>query len=610
MPLGNLPEEAKKIWERVYREARRNGDSQATAAKKAWGAVAQAGWRKQKDGTWVKEAVSRNNPDGQKSDALANEMNGLVEFSLYITKASIDNGVMRWAAVSSDTEYDLYGERMSLELYRDFLKYVSGEKQLAQPYQEMFYSDYWRGGMPYVSIAHYPDLNGKAVPGEVQQVYIDGNKLKARGILYDTPLGIAVYRSLQEDKNKKPEEKIRISIGFIDLGHKHGEGGAIWTRISPYSICPQCMNGEGGKIYVNGSLVHLALTRVPVNQRTEIQLEKSEAFEEKADMARKTRKEDAASIIGEEEAQKIEEAQRAMKSRSLTEEEVRQNVMIEMSDVEDETKELVAESEAELEKPEKTNETITPAPVYTKSDTTDNAAANDDGGGGANAPSAPDISDIHDIPENWIAEIREAITAGMQAELDKLENIKSEIQEIQKSLSAFTAQSQAPVAQHDLQPAIDALLQKVDNSIGLPDVEKANILNPALQELGEAITTYIQQKQLERKSAASADDAQDTENQEDNSRAIKSKILDELKQLVQPIASELKSLNERIGMLEAKSTVAQPVTGSRIPERRTYTVSPQMPQMQQIREQVASTQTQNAKPPSLREIVRKSVGIQ
>ena len=85
MPTGNLPEAAKKLYERVYQEAKKGsckGDEEC-AAKRAWGAVRQAGWRKSKDGEWHKEE-------------------SLAEFSLVIVKASLDKatGEMRWNAVA------------------------------------------------------------------------------------------------------------------------------------------------------------------------------------------------------------------------------------------------------------------------------------------------------------------------------------------------------------------------------------------------------------------------------------------------------------------------------------------------------------------------------
>jgi hypothetical protein len=166
--------------------------------------------------------------------------------------------------------------------------------------------------MPYLSIAHYKagepvEINGiktkgKNVPGTVEAIYVDGNKLKSKGTLDDTPLGRQVFESLCDDLYRKKSGDtehlpVRISIGFLDLEHKHvaQQGGQefLFTRSALGQICPLCEQGIGGKIYLKGQLVHLALTRVPVNTRTEMIAEKSmtEIIQ--------TKKDDAKSIIKE-----------------------------------------------------------------------------------------------------------------------------------------------------------------------------------------------------------------------------------------------------------------------------------------------------------------------
>src|SRR5687768_17603081 len=178
----------------------------------------------------------------------------LAQASMYITKATHDGKVMRWAATNSDTDKDSYAERMSLDLYQDFIFNIKNDVPVPEIFRNEVCSEFWDGGMPYVSVSHYPDLNGEAVPGEPIQLYVEGNgekaKLKAKGILYDSPLGHAVWRSLKEDKHKNPEEKIRISIGFLDLAHKHGEDGDLFVREGLHSVCSQCLEGVGEKIYV------------------------------------------------------------------------------------------------------------------------------------------------------------------------------------------------------------------------------------------------------------------------------------------------------------------------------------------------------------------------
>ena len=115
---------------------------------------------------------------------------------MLISKASLYNGEMRWSAVNSDTDWDLYGERMTLELYKSMISKIKSNVPPPEPFAELVTSDYWKGGMPYLSIAHYSDGNGKAVPGDVKELFIDGNQLKAKGTLHESPLGKAVWKSL------------------------------------------------------------------------------------------------------------------------------------------------------------------------------------------------------------------------------------------------------------------------------------------------------------------------------------------------------------------------------------------------------------------------------
>lgn len=271
--------------------------------------------------------------------------NVLQEFSLFISKSSFSDGVMKWSAINSDTDWDLYGERMSIELYRSMISKIRANEPPPEPFKEYVTSDYWQGGMPYLSIAHYPDGNGKAVPGDVREIFIDGKQLKAKGTLFNSPLGQAVWKSLKEDelnyKNFVDKDRIRISIAFLDLAHKHGENGEIFERKSISDVCPECKSGKGQKIYVDGYLVHLALTRVPVNPRTLMEAEDVMARKSKIE----TREDDAVSIVGDEKL--VEEIKSAvgLEERSI----------------------LVEMSEATVENAPPTDVTPTPEPVEAKS---------------------------------------------------------------------------------------------------------------------------------------------------------------------------------------------------------------------------------------------------
>ena len=254
--------------------------------------------------------------------------NIISEFSMFISKSSLHNGEMRWSAINSDTDWDLYGERMSLELYRGMLTKIKSNTPPPEQFAEFVTSDYWKGGMPYLSIAHYQDGNGKAVPGDVRELFIDGKQLKAKGTLHDTKLGRAVWKSLKEDelnyKNSIDTDRIRISIAFLDLAHKHGESGKVFHRNALTDLCPECQRGVGEKIYLDGYLVHLALTRVPVNPRT-IMLPEDELMAKKSKPV--TKMEDAVAVVGDTELVEEEVVKSNLEAKSLIE-----DAMVEMSD--------------------------------------------------------------------------------------------------------------------------------------------------------------------------------------------------------------------------------------------------------------------------------------
>jgi hypothetical protein len=295
MPFSSLPKDSPgfKLWEKVHDASIKAGDDEATAAKKSWGALKNAGFEKQGD-KWVKK-------------------NALVEFSMAITPGSS----MRWKMTASDTKKDLYDERMTLPLYKSFIENINSKKPVPEAFKSLVTSDFWKGGMPYVSISHYPDLNGEAVPGIPEAVYTDGDTLKAKGKFFDTKLGQNCYKSIADDLSTPEDKKIRVSIAFLDLAHQHGDN-PVFHRNSLADTCPQCEEGIGDKKYLEGYLVHFALTRVPVNQRATVEVDKS--------MAKITRKQDAASIIDPELAEELE------KKAMLV---GKSDVLVEFSDTED-----------------------------------------------------------------------------------------------------------------------------------------------------------------------------------------------------------------------------------------------------------------------------------
>lgn len=330
MPQGNLPPRAKKIFVAAEASAKTGtcknaADKEACAAKVGWSAVKKS-FKKVGD-EWIPKSE-------------------LKEFSLVITKATFNKETqdMSWRAVASDTDEDTYSDEMSLELFSDFL----GRIKTKESPPEQFCSEYWAGGIPYISVSHYPDMNGEGVPGEVKDVFIDGNRLKARGTFSNTPLGKACFDAICSDlygEKSEAEDKVRISIAFLDWKHKHKSDNTVFERSGTEDSCPQCFEEllmqivddeyeAKGKQFLSGHLIHLAMTRIPVNKRTEMEVDRSMA----------TQKEDATSIVGEELADELEETLEALidpaKSEALvtmSEDETVEKAKKKASDDEDES---------------------------------------------------------------------------------------------------------------------------------------------------------------------------------------------------------------------------------------------------------------------------------
>jgi hypothetical protein len=367
------------------------------------------------------------------------------EFPMLISKASLYDGEMRWSAVNSDTDWDLYGERMTLELYKGMIAKIKSNVPPPEPFTDLVTSDYWKGGMPYLSIAHYSDGNGDAVPGEVRELFIDGNQLKAKGTLHDTKLGLAVWKSLKQDeinyKNGLDTERIRISIAFLDLAHKHGEDGAIFRRKSFTEVCPECQRGVGEKIYLDGYLVHLALTRVPVNPRTIIQ---EDVMTKRAKPT--TKFEDAASVLGDETlADAVAKSGLEMKSE----------VLVEMSDT-------PAPEETPVTEPVQVEETL----EVTK-------------------------SQLADMVQELVAKALTVKSSDADEE-DMSEGDKKKAKKEKMAEKSDTV-SEVPVTKSALDLAVDELYNVVNGVISKAGTseDKLQEVQPALQNLGSAIIATV-----------------------------------------------------------------------------------------------------------------------
>lgn len=222
----------------------------------------------------------------------------LARIELVITKANVgQDGRPRWVATTSDTGPDKAGEMASMVLFQDWIERV--EKGVVTD----FLPDEPR--IPFLGVSHYPSLEGYGEAGPTEKMYIDGNRFKAAGVFYEDdehPIGKALFASICKEqasikRGEAVEEPMRISAAWWDLKHSHGD--FLFTRKNLTDRCPLCAKGQP-RHFLEGQLDHWAVTRVPMNPRTDLELE------EKSMAAKKTRKEDAASIVGEEMADKLE----------------------------------------------------------------------------------------------------------------------------------------------------------------------------------------------------------------------------------------------------------------------------------------------------------------
>jgi len=244
----------------------------------------------------------------QEAEAVLSHAGAYRSMDMFITKVVKDRqtGIRRWFATSSGVKRDQYNERMSVELFDDFIHRI--EEREKPP--EIFMSRAWQGGLPYLGVAHYLDLDGFGIAGDTEQVWRDRTVFKAKGTFRDTPIADASYNSIKKDieNHVAPENRVRVSIAFVDWGHEH-EGHGSFERKSLIDRCGYCEQGIGEKIYRKGHLVHFAQTRRPAYLETEITL-----LEERSMASKSKRHEDAASIVGEEMADELE-----AKSAGLTE---------------------------------------------------------------------------------------------------------------------------------------------------------------------------------------------------------------------------------------------------------------------------------------------------
>jgi transcriptional regulator with XRE-family HTH domain len=280
-----LPKAAKTLWVDTFNGVLENcegttAECDERAAKIAWDQI-KGKYRKVKD-KWIL----------RKSEAYHDVL-------LTITKASLQpDGTVRWQAVASDTGKDKANESTSVELFQDWIDRVTYKADVGYlPVPKM----------PFLGVSHYPALDGFGEGGTTRLMFIDGNVFKANGIFNtDNVVGQKLLDAVKAElalvkKGGQIEKPIRISAGWWDIQHYHEDSNYLFTRQSLTDKCPICEKGQtSDKIYKAGQLDHFAATRVPMNIRTSLELE------EKSMTAKITRRKDAESIIGPEEAEEME----------------------------------------------------------------------------------------------------------------------------------------------------------------------------------------------------------------------------------------------------------------------------------------------------------------
>lgn len=265
--VKGLPDHAKEIWVAAFNSAWDSWDSGKTdlgqeqyAFAVAWGAVKKL--YKKVDGEW------------QKRDRA-------VVGDGYFTRVWTDQaGVRRWKATTGDDGVDQYATRMT----RDFQTDMVARAKTAPP---------WLG------ISHYGRYSQV---GTIDRLYLDGRKLKAEGRwLTDAKddlqreLVDAAYAAALEESELLPAHRsIRTSIAFYPEAFEIEDCGVI--------------------AYTRGWLQHLALTTRAANSRADFGLDEEDDTMpgKRSKTRREQRRDDAASIVGDDLAGRLFDIEGAM----------------------------------------------------------------------------------------------------------------------------------------------------------------------------------------------------------------------------------------------------------------------------------------------------------
>ena len=572
------------------------GNEQLPKGVKSLAPEQQSKWRKVFNSAYEGTCKDRENRDECASKIAWSQVSkSYVEFSMVITKASRDpaTGEMRWSAVASDTDKDSYGESMTLRLFNNFIKRAGAKEN--PPVEHC--SEFWCGGMPYLSVAHYRDMNGEAVPGEVRKLYVDGNRFKSSGVFFDTPLGNACFKASYESKDLPDDEKVRISIGFLDYEHAHGD--AVFRRKNLNDVCPMCVAGAGNKQYLDGLLIHEAMTRVPVNKRTIIEAEVERSMDEI-----KTRQDDAASIVGEELAAELEQKAAASVQKSEVSEPelvIKAEAKDDMEECEDDDEECKKRMKDKKQKMMEEKKSSAEADVE-KMD-----MGMDMPFGGASSWEEYDSYVEHQeasraMYDSWYTMEMLAQNAMMMQPDDMKKRMSELLKGCHKRMevkslialsklesfdpAALVVKSEAP-APHPLDVEIAELKFAFDEIVksDSPATDKLQAIQPVFAKLGEAVRARVEMSEVKQVTPEVLTATPDP--------------------MLQSLADSIRSLKEEVSMLtsqlSARSGVQQVQRPTQPPHRNLGANAQVVKSLQSITAE---------KPNSLRAQIRKSVGLQ
>jgi len=283
MPKKTAPDtldgHAAEIWESAYASAwsaydpdKHTGTQEEYAAKTAWAAVKQAGYKKNDDGKWVKASSST-----------------LRLFLRFAKVRQSPAGVVTFHAQAACTELDTTGtEVLEPELFDDLA--VSFERINAALEAEQPLPVYWFGQAqpPILDISHYSsfiplDQREQARLGRITRVYRDGRYLHVDGEFDTTDIGMLAAQAVLDDE----EGKIRTSVGF-------------WPDWGNLEVVDGVTHFKGGRGHA--VLDHLALTTVPRIQQTSIMAQEVTMSDETT----VTLADDAVAILGDGAQELIE----------------------------------------------------------------------------------------------------------------------------------------------------------------------------------------------------------------------------------------------------------------------------------------------------------------